>query len=161
LLYHIPISPINCEPFCCATVFASVCENSFNSVHIIDGLSHPHCKIRLLVSFLLGSYVGISEGSGNQLAPAVLNTYARVRRTRSKASSGDGKRFDLMVYQWPTDNPPSRHRWGVSKCFSSRQGVVIFTLWCVLIDGVSFPKLCGEKWYDIYQIYSVRLSERE
>jgi len=58
-------------------------------------LSHSYSNISLLVSFLLGSYVGKNDDSEDQLVPVALNTSARISRTRYKASSGDGRRFEL------------------------------------------------------------------
>ena len=50
---------------------------------------------RLLVPFFLVTYVGKSEDNVEQLVPTALNTYPRKWTTSSKASSGDGRRFEL------------------------------------------------------------------
>ena len=81
-----------------------MCKNSFDSVHIIADLSRSYYSIRLLLSFLLGSYVGKSDDSEEQLVPAALNPSAKICMTRSKRSTGDGRRFQL---NFTIGQPPS------------------------------------------------------
>jgi len=87
----------------CVCVCVCVCVKTNSTPSILTPVRHSYSNIMLLVSFLLGSYVGKSDDSEELLVPAALNASARIRRTRSKASSGDGRRFDLNS---TTGQPP-------------------------------------------------------